>query len=107
MSKRLGSKTTLAKKKIAFAILGIVALLVLFLCIDVLRRVVYGVFGYAIYAYLPALLATSILLLLGKKPAITPLRAVLYVSLFVMIAVTLHTGLHKEIISGTSYIANT
>ncbi|MBO5774016.1 MAG: hypothetical protein J6R44_04205, partial [Clostridia bacterium] len=107
MSKRLGSKTTLAKKKIAFAILGVVALLVLFLCIGVLRRVVYGIFGYAIYAYLPALTIASILLLIGKRPTITPLRSALYVSLFVMIAVTLHTGLHKEIVSGTSYLANT
>ena len=107
MSKRLGSKTTLAKKKIAFAILGVVALLVLFLCIGVLRRVVYGIFGYAVYAYLPALTIASILLLVGKRPTITPLRSALYVSLFVMIAVTLHTGLHKEIVSGTSYLANT
>lgn len=107
MSKRLGSKTTLAKKRVAFVLLGVIALFVLFLCIDILRRVVYGVFGYAIYAYLPILLTTAVMLLLGKKIDISPLRASLYISLFVMIAVTLHTGLHKEIISGTSYIANT
>lgn len=107
MSKKLNYKTTMTRKKVAFSIIGIVALFVLFLCIGVLRRVVYGVFGYAIYAYLPALLATSIMLLLGKKPNVSLRNVILYVSLFVMVTITLHIGLHKPIIEGTSYLNNT
>ena len=107
MTKRMTSKTTIAKKKTAYIILGVVALLVLFLCINVLRRVVYGVFGYAIYAYLPALVVASILLLIGKKPNVSVKRAILYIALFIMAIVTLHIGLSKSIVEGTSYIPNT
>ena len=107
MSKKLDYKSTMTRKKVAFSIIGVLAILVLFLCITVLRRVVYGVFGYAIYAYMPALLGVAIMLLLGKKPNVTLRHVLLYVSLFFMIVVTLHTGLHKEIIEGTSYLNNT
>ena len=107
MSNKLNYKATMSRKKIAFSIIGVISLLVLFLCIGVLRRVVYGVFGYAIYAYLPALLSVSIMLLLGKKPNVSLRSTVLYLSLFFMVVITLHTGLHKEIIEGTSYLNNT
>ena len=107
MANKMNYKTTITRKKIAFSIIGVVALLVIFLCVNVLRRVVYGVFGYAVYAYIPALLIVSIMLLMGKKPNVSVKRGLVYISLFVMIAVTLHTGLHKSIIEGTSYLNNT
>ncbi len=107
MNKKLSSKTTLTKKKIAFGLLGVIALITIFLCVNVLRQVVYGVFGYAIYAYLPAMLVSTIFLLLGKKINLAPKRIAVYVSLFVMVIVTLHVGLSKEIVEGSSYFANT
>ncbi len=107
MTKKLGSKTTIAKKRTAYIVLGVVALLVLFLCISVLRRVVYGVFGYAIYAYIPALIVTAVLLLIGKKPNVSAKRAILYIALFIMVVVTLHIGLSKDIVEGSSYLPST
>lgn len=108
MSKKFNYKTKMTKKKVAFSIIGVVAIMVLFLCIEYLReKVMYGVFGYAIYAYLPALLTFAILLLIDRKPNVSLKNGILYVSLFIMIVVTLHTGLHKNIIEGTSYVNNT
>ena len=68
MTNKIDGKNSFTKRKVAYALFGVIALLVLFLCIGVLRRVVYGVFGYAIYAYLPALLTFAVMLLIGKKP---------------------------------------
>ncbi len=107
MNKKLSSKTTLTKKKIAFGLFGVIALLVIFLCVSVLRNVIYGVFGYAVYAYLPAMLVSAIFLLLGKKINLAPKRIAVYVSLFIMAVVTLHVGLSKEIVEGTSFLAST
>lgn len=106
MSNKLNGKTTIAKRRTAYVLLGIIALFVLFLCIEVLRNFVYGVFGYAIYAYLPALLVSAILLLIGKKPNVSLGRAILYISLFFMIVTTLHIGLSKTIIEGDAYLYN-
>ena len=107
MNKKVNSKVSITKKRIAYSIIGMIALLVLFLCIEVLRNVVYGVFGYAIYAYLPALLVSAIMILLGKKPNVSLQRGIVYVALFVMVVVTLHIGLSKEIMEGSSFLLNT
>ncbi len=107
MNKKLNGKTTFTKKKVAYSLLGITVLFVIFLCVNVLREVVYGVFGYAIYAYLPALVVSAIFLLLGKRINVQPKRAVIYIALFVMVVVTLHVGLSKSIIEGSSYFAST
>ncbi|MBO5776445.1 MAG: hypothetical protein J6R35_03635, partial [Clostridia bacterium] len=107
MANKIDGKSTLMKRKVAYALFGIIALLVLFLCIGVLRRVVYGVFGYAVYAYLPALATAAIMLLIGKKPNLSVKRTILYVALFIVAVTTLHIGLSKSIIEGDNYFANT
>lgn len=100
-------KSSVTKKRIGFILLGVVALLVLFLCIGVLRRVVYGIFGYAIYAYLPALVTASVFLFIGKTPNLSVKRTIIYVLLFFMAVITLHIGLAKDIIESSSYIPST
>ena len=107
MTNKIDGKNSFTKRKVAYALFGVVALLVLFLCIGVLRRVVYGVFGYAIYAYLPALLTFAVMLLIGKKTNVSLKRTALYITLFFMVVTTLHIGLSKSIIEGDNYLANT
>lgn len=80
-------------------------LLAVLMCIKVTREGLVGFFGWAICAYLSAIFVFSVLRLSGKNPAVSPGRAVIYISLFVMIVCTLHILFAKKLINGNeSYI---
>lgn len=90
---------------ISYVLFGLSALLILLLCIAGSRSFVYGVFGYAVYAYIPMMVVSAILLIAGRAPTVKPIRAVLYVALFIMAVTTLHIGLSKELLASNNYLS--
>ena len=101
------TKNTAKRKAFCYALLGLAALAVLLLVFKGGRRFVYGVFGYAVYAYIPAAVLLSLLVLSGRKPDISASRTALYISVFFMVVLTLHIGLSAELVDSGSYIPDT
>lgn len=101
------TKNTAKRKAFCYALLGLAALAVLLLVFKGGRRFVYGVFGYAVYAYIPAAVLLSVLILSGRKPDISASRTALYLSVFFMVVLTLHIGLSAELIDSVNYIPDT
>ena len=107
MLKKPVTKNSSRRKAVCYALLGLAALTVILLVFNAGRRFVYGVFGYAIYAYLPATLLISVLLLSGRSPRISKGKAALYIAVFFMAVLTLHIGLSAELVGSGSYIPDT
>lgn len=95
------------KRTASYVLFGISALLILLLCITPSRRFVYGLFGYAVYAYLPMMVLSAVLLFSGRAPAVKPARFVLYIALFIMAVATLHIGLSAELLTESNYLSAT
>ena len=107
MLRKTVTKNTAKRKAFCYALLGLAALAVLLLIFKGGRRFVYGVFGYAVYAYIPASVLLSLLVLSGRKPDISASRTALYISVFFMVVLTLHIGLSAELVDSGSYIPDT
>ena len=101
------TKNTAKRKALCYTLLGLAALTVLLLVFSGGRRFVYGVFGYAVYAYIPATVLLSLLLLSGRSPDISASRTALYISVFFMLVLTLHIGLGADLVDSGSYIPDT
>lgn len=95
------------KRTASYVLFGISALLILLLCITPTRRFVYGVFGYAVYAYLPMMVLSAILLYSGRAPTVKPARFALYIALFIMAVATLHIGLSGGLLGENDYLSAT
>ncbi len=95
------------KRTASYVLFGLSALLILLLCITPTRRFVYGVFGYAVYAYLPMMILSAILLYSGRAPTVKPARFALYIALFIMAVATLHIGLSGGLLTESDYLSAT
>lgn len=96
---KITPKLSPQKKNFYTGVLAFLVIIAILLCISVTRKFFLGVFGYAIFAYVPAGILLYSLLLLGKKPTIKKGRAVVYILLFFMAVATLHVAFAKSIIN--------
>ena len=102
---KITPKLSPQKKNFYTGVLAFLVIVAILLCIGITREFFLGVFGYAIFAYVPAGILLCSLLLSGKKTTIKKSRAVVYVLLFFMAVATLHVAFAKSIInSDANYI---
>ena len=102
---KITPKLSPQKKNFYTGVLAFLVIVAILLCISITREFFLGVFGYAIFAYVPAGILLYSLLLAGKKPTIKKSRAVVYVLLFFMAVATLHVAFAKSIInSDANYV---
>lgn len=91
-----------------FAVLALVAILALLLCFNGTRQVIFGLFGYAVFAYLAAITVACVFWISGRSIEIKKSRVLLYLGLFFAFLATLHVGLTKGMAGNFSdYIAGT
>lgn len=87
---------------LAFALIGLVAIL---LCITPTRDFLVGVFGYAIFAYLVAVLVATVLMACGKEIIVSKKREIIYFSLFACFLITIHIATNKTALLDGGYEA--
>lgn len=87
---------------LAFALIGLVAIL---LCITPTRDFLVGVFGYAIFAYLVAILIATVLMACGKEIIVSKKREIIYFSLFACFLITIHIATNKAALLDGGYEA--
>lgn len=88
------------KKTPYFILLAVALLLTILMIIGPTREWIVALLGWAVCAYIPAMIALSVFLLIGKRPSIKLSRAAIYVGLFVFAVCTLHIMLSKSYYSG-------
>lgn len=89
----------LSPKALYTSALVALALFCVLLLPPVTRKVIIGVFGYAVYAYILALMALFTGLLLGRKVNIPRLRVTILIALFFSFIITLHIMFCKELVA--------
>lgn len=89
-------KLTKAQKRERMAMLITLLVVVIMLCIPFVNKVLIGIFGYAVYAYVVAFCIAIILLLKGYKITLPKKKMALYLLIFVFLLLTLHIGLTEE-----------
>ena len=87
---------------LAFALIGLVAIL---LCITPTRDFLVGVFGYAIFAYLVAILIATVLMACGKEIIVSKKREIIYFLLFACFLITIHIATNKAALLDGGYEA--
>ena len=95
------------RRTASYIVLGTTAIFVILTFFTATREFLYGIFGYAIYAYLPAALLTGIMLYIGKKIALPKSKAALYIALFFSALLTLHVALSKDLVGEANYLTAT
>ncbi len=85
---------------LAFSLIGLVAIL---LCIAPTRDFLVGVFGYAIFAYLVAVLVATIFMACGKEIIVSKKRELIYFSLFACFLITIHIATNKSALLDGGY----
>ena len=100
-SKKINARTA---SYIVFAAAALVTVLTFF---NATRSFLYGVFGYAVYAYIPAAFLIAIMLFTGRKVAVPKGRAAVYVSLFFAAILILHVALSENLVGEADYLAAT
>ena len=80
---------TVNRRTASYIVLGVTAVIIILTFFTATREFLYGIFGYAVYAYIPAALLTGILLYLGKKTTLPKSKVALYVALFFSALLTL------------------
>lgn len=92
-------------KTIGISIIAAAAIITLLVTITGTRDAIIGVFGWAVFAYIPALLLLGILVLVGRRLKVSRLRVLVYAAAFLSIVSTLHILLSKSLIdSDSNYI---
>lgn len=95
------------KRTASYVLFGLSALLILLLAITPSRKFIYGIFGYAVYAYLPIMVVSAVLLFTGHAPTAKPGHIAVYIATFIMAVATLHIGLSADLISAGDYLGAT
>ena len=98
---------TVNRRTASYIVLGVTAVIIILTFFTATREFLYGIFGYAVYAYIPAALLTGILLYLGKKTTLPKSKVALYVALFFSALLTLHIALSKELVGEANYLTAT
>lgn len=100
-SKKIGARTA------SYIVFSFAALLTILTFFTATREFLYGVFGYAVYAYIPALFLTGFLMYSGRRLQVAKGRAALYITLFFAAILTLHVGLSESIVGQSNYLSAT
>lgn len=95
------------RRTASYIVLGVTAVFVFLTFFTATREFLYGIFGYAVYAYIPAALLTGILLYNGKKTTLPKSKAALYIALFFSALLTLHIALSKDLVGEANYLTAT
>ena len=98
---------TVNRRTASYIVLGVTAVIIILTFFTATREFLYGIFGYAVYAYIPAALLTGILMYLGKKTTLPKSKVALYVALFFSALLTLHIALSKELVGEANYLTAT
>ena len=98
---------TVNRRTASYIVLGVTAVIIILTFFTATREFLYGIFGYAVYAYIPAALLTGILMYLGKKTTLPKPKVALYVALFFSALLTLHIALSKELVGEANYLTAT
>ncbi len=100
MAKRGKEREYKLAPKAAYTLgLVLLTLFSIMLIFSATRKIILGVFGYAVYAYILALAALLVGFLLGRKINLSRLRITILVALFFSFIITLHIMFSKELIA--------
>ena len=98
---KIGARTA------SYIVFSFAALMTILTFFSATREFLYGVFGYAVYAYIPALLLTGALMYSGRRLQVGKGRAALYITLLFAAILTLHVGLSESIVGQSNYLSAT
>ena len=91
----------------SYIVFGVTAVIVILTFFGATREFLYGIFGYVVYAYIPAALAVGFLLYSGKKLSVPKKKAALYTALFFSAILTIHIACSKELVGEANYLTAT
>ncbi len=100
-------KIGLGARTASYIVFGFAALMTIFTFFTATREFLYGVFGYAVYAYIPALFLIGVMMYAGRRVQVSKGKAALYVSLFFAAILTLHIALSESIVGESNYLSLT
>jgi DNA segregation ATPase FtsK/SpoIIIE-like protein len=96
MLKNLNKKQK--QKLLSLTLVGIAALLLLFMVIPPVRQGLVGIFGWAVISYILILFAAGFMIFKNKKPNISAKKIILLSGLFLSLICTLHVLFAKDMI---------